>query len=95
MVLKVTDIQTSADEPLWTVNIKKAIASQLQVDVGGIRSTEEVKSDYSSTEESNIASNIYEVEMNIIKFYISYEVDVGKFCDYRMVFLVAAALGTR
>ena len=64
MISKVTDIQTSADEPLWTVNIKKAIASQLQVDMAGLRSTEEVKSDYSSSEESNTASNIYEVKNN-------------------------------
>ena len=64
MISKGTDIQTSADEPLWTVNIKKAIASQLQVDMAGLRSTEEVKSDYSSSEESNTASNIYEVKNN-------------------------------
>ena len=34
---KIYGIKTGADEPLWIVNIKKSIASQLQLDVTGVR----------------------------------------------------------
>jgi hypothetical protein len=31
-------VQIGSDEPLWVVNFKKSIASQLQVDLTGVRS---------------------------------------------------------
>jgi hypothetical protein len=36
--LKITGIQIGSDEPLWVVNFKKGIASQLQMDITGVRS---------------------------------------------------------
>jgi len=90
----VTDIQTSADEPLWTVNLKKAIASQLQVNVAGIRTAQEMKSDYSSSEESNTAYNTYEVKERFrVVTESMLECVVTSVC--RMAFLVAATRGTR
>lgn len=34
---QITGIKIGADEPQWIVNYKKAIASQLQLDVNGVR----------------------------------------------------------
>lgn len=36
--LKITEIKFGSDEPLWVVNFKKGIASQLQMDITGVRS---------------------------------------------------------
>lgn len=35
--LKFTGIEINAEEPLWVVNYKKSIASQLQLDITGVR----------------------------------------------------------
>lgn len=35
--MQVTGIKVGADEPVWVVNYKKSIASQLQMDVTGVR----------------------------------------------------------
>lgn len=36
-MIKINGVQIGADEPLWIVNIKKSIASQLQLDITGVR----------------------------------------------------------
>lgn len=37
MYLQIDSIEVGENEPLWVVNYKKAIASQLQLDVSGVR----------------------------------------------------------
>ena len=47
--LQISSVNTGADEPLWVVNIKKSIASQLQLDVTGVRGDASAKDGESST----------------------------------------------
>ena len=35
---KITNLVVESEEPTWSVNIKKAVASNLQLDVAGVRS---------------------------------------------------------
>ena len=35
---KITNLVVESEEPTWSVNIKKAVASNLQLDVSGVRS---------------------------------------------------------
>ena len=50
--------------------MKKAIASQLQLDITGVRRVEELKSNYSSWEQSNTAFSVYEVRLCCIIYII-------------------------
>ena len=54
--LQISSVNTGADEPLWVVNIKKSIASQLQLDVTGVRGDASAKDGESST------FSVYEVQ---------------------------------
>lgn len=51
---QVDSIGVSQDEPLWSINMKKAIASKLQLHVSGTRSIESATRNFGLPEEDSV-----------------------------------------
>lgn len=61
----------SQDEPIWSINMKKAIVSKLQLHVSGTRSIESASRNFAQGDDSDDVNAIFKVfevsdELNII-----------------------------
>ena len=74
MNLQFESLVVSQDEPFWSINMKKAVASKLQLHVSGSRSVESASRNFglptedSSYEDVNAVFKVFEVPSNLSIF---------------------------
>lgn len=87
-------IKVASGEPNWIISFKKSIASQLQLDITGVRS-DDVQSEEASPEDFNYAVNTFEdtitgdcstgIQVNRLPTHQVYGLDAHRFGSFETV----------